>query len=184
MTAFLFLHGADGTDDGHWQVWLADRLHESGHEVAFPDLPDATMPRVRPWVKALRAELARLPGAETTVLCHSLGCLLWLHWAATEPTVQVARALLVAPSQPDDDQPESLGFRPAPLDRDDIAAAARETQLVCSTDDPWSPPDTARRIAEEIDAPIHWLENAGHINTADGYGPWPWVEEWALSARG
>ena len=70
------------------------------------------MPRVRPWLKALRAELARLPAAETTVLTHSLGGLLWLHWASTHPAVQVARVLLVAPSQPDEDQPESLGFRP------------------------------------------------------------------------
>jgi predicted alpha/beta hydrolase family esterase len=90
--------------------------------------------------------------------------------------VQVARVLIVASSQPDEDWPESAGFRPTPLSRAGVAAAARETQLVCSTDDPWGPPDVARRIGAEIGAPIHWLENTGHINTTSGYGPWPWIE--------
>lgn len=180
MSAFLIIHGLEGSGPEHWQSWLAGRLRERGHDVAFPDLPEAAMPRVSPWLEALDAELARLPAAETTVLCHSLGCLLWLHHAAAQPSVQVARALLVAPVQPDEDQPESRGFRPTPLDRDGVAAAARETLLVCSTDDPWGPPPAARRIAEAIDAPIHWLENAGHVNAAAGYGPWPWVEQWAL----
>jgi uncharacterized protein len=143
--------------------------------VAFPDLPDAAMPRVRPWLAALDRELE--PGM--TVLTHSLGGLLWLHHAARLPAVQAARVLIVAPSQPDEDQPESRGFRPTPLSPECVAAAAGETLLVCSTDDPWSPPTTSRRVAEAIGAPIHWLEQAGHINTAAGYGPWPWVEHWA-----
>jgi uncharacterized protein len=176
IAAFLLLHGADGTDDGHWQTWLAARLRDQGHDVSFPDLPDAAMPRVSPWLEALDRELA--PGA--TVLTHSLGGLLWLHHAARMPGVQAARVLLVAPSQPDEDQPESAGFRPAPLSREGVAAAARETQLVCSTNDPWCPRETSRRVAEAIGAPIHWLEDAGHINTSAGYGPWPWIEEWAL----
>jgi predicted alpha/beta hydrolase family esterase len=151
--------------------------------VAFPDLPDAATPSVRHWLEALDWELGRLPMAETTVLTHSLGGLLWLHHAVGLQEERVARVLLVALSQPDEDHPESAGFRPAPLGRDGVAAAAHETLLVCSTDDPWCPPAASRRIGQEIGAPIDWLENAGHINTSCGYGPWPWVEMWALTAR-
>ena len=147
--------------------------------MTFPNLPNAATPRVRPWLDALDHNLE--PGM--TVLTHSLGGLLWLHHAARLPSVQARRVLVVAPSQPDEDQPVSAGFRPTPLSREGVAAAASETQLVCSTDDPWSPPDTSRRIAEAIAAPIHWLEHAGHINTSAGYGPWPWVEQWALTTQ-
>lgn len=175
---FLLLHGADGADDGHWQTWLAGRLLAAGHVVSFPALPDAAMPRVRPWLEALDRELE--PGQ--TVLCHSLGCLLWLHHAARIPEVEAGRVLLVAPPQPDEDQPESAGFRPTPLSRDGVARAARETLLVCSTDDPWSPPATSRRVAEAIGVRVHWLDAAGHVNTSAGYGAWPWVEEWATSS--
>ena len=118
------------------------------------------------------------------MLCHSLGSLLWLHHAAGRPLVQVARVALVAPPQPDDDDPQSPGFRPVPLDREGVAAAAGETRLVCSTDDPWCPPETSRRIGRAIGAEIDWLEAAGHISADGGYGPWPALEAWALGAGG
>ena len=181
MAAFLIVHGLGGSGPEHWQTWLAGRLRDRGLEVAYPLLPDPDSPRPDVWLAALRAELERLRAEDTTVLCHSLGSLLWLHHAARDPGEQVARALLVAPPQPDDDEPESAGFRPVPLDRGGVAAAARETVLVCSTDDPWCPPDVSRRIGEKAGVPIRWLEQAGHVNADSGYGPWPAVEAWALS---
>ena len=181
MAAFLIVHGLGGSGPEHWQTWLAGRLAEHGLEVAYPTLPDPDSPRPDAWLDALRAELERLPAKDTTVLCHSLGSLLWLHHAARGSGRQVARALLVSPPQPDDDEPESAGFRPVPLDRAGVAAAARETLLVCSTDDPWCPPDVSRRIGAEAGVPIRWIQQAGHVNADSGYGPWPAVEAWALS---
>lgn len=181
--AFLLIHGLEGSGPEHWQSWLARRLSARGLHVAYPSLPDADNPRLDRWLDALDAELAQLPAAETTVLCHSLGSLLWLHHAARHPAERVARALLVAPPQPDEEDTSSVGFRPAPLHPDGVAAAARETRLVCSTDDPWCPPETSRRIGETAGVPIDWIENGGHINTDAGYGPWPAVEGWALGER-
>jgi predicted alpha/beta hydrolase family esterase len=107
----------------------------------------------------------------------------WLHHAARSPSQAVARALLVAPPQPDVDDPRSPGFRPVPLDREGVAAAAGETLLVCSTDDPWGPPGVALRIGGAIGVAIDWLEDAGHVNPPGGYGPWPSVEAWAIGER-
>jgi predicted alpha/beta hydrolase family esterase len=172
--AFLILHGLGGSGPQHWQTWLAQRLPD----VRYPLLPDADAPSLDAWLAALRGELAALPAAETTVLCHSLGCLLWLHHAAAGGA-PVARVLLVAPTQPDEDQPESPGFRPTPL----VATGARETLLVCSRTDPYCRPSTSRRMAAALGAPVEWLEDAGHVNADAGYGPWPWVERWALGER-
>ena len=183
MGAFLILHGLEGSGPEHWQTWLAERLRAQGLEVAYPLLPDADRPRLAAWLDALDAELAALPAGETTVLCHSLGSLLWLHHAARRSGPQVARALLVSPPQPDVDDPQSAGFRPVPLDRDGVANAARESLLVCSTDDPFCPPETSERIGAETGIPIEWIERAGHVNTETGFGPWPEVESWALGER-
>jgi pimeloyl-ACP methyl ester carboxylesterase len=133
---YLILHGLEGSGPGHWQSWLAARLRERGLTVAYPSLPDADHPRLERWLEALHAELDRLPPTETTVLCHSLGSLLWLHYAAAAPRVRVARVLLVAPPQPDVDDPQSPGFRPVPLDAEGVASAAGETG--------WSAPPTTR----------------------------------------
>ena len=183
QVAFLILHGLEGSGPEHWQSWLAGRLRERGLEVAYPSLPEPDNPRLDRWLDALDRELARLPAAETTVACHSLGSLLWLHHAARRPAQPVARALLVAPPQPDTDDAQSAGFRPVPLDGEGVAAAAVETLLVCSTNDPWCPLETSRRIGGTIGVAIDWIENAGHVNTAAGYGAWPAVEAWAIGER-
>ena len=181
--AFLILHGLEGSGPQHWQSWLAERLRQRRFDVAYPSLPEADNPRLDRWLDALQGELEQLPAAETAVLCHSLGSLLWLHYAARRPAQQVARALLVAPPQPDEDDPQSAGFRPVPLDREGIAAAGRETRLVCSTNDPWCPRETAQRMGDAIGVPIDWIEDGGHVNTAAGDGPWPAVEAWAIGER-
>ncbi|MGZ4717234.1 MAG: RBBP9/YdeN family alpha/beta hydrolase [Acidimicrobiales bacterium] len=93
---FLFIHGAGGSAPEHWQSWLAERLRALGEEVAFPQLPDPDSPRLDRWLEALHTELGRLPLEQTTVICHSLGCLLWLHYTAEHPREEVARVLLVA----------------------------------------------------------------------------------------
>jgi predicted alpha/beta hydrolase family esterase len=178
MSSFLIVHGLEGSGPQHWQSWLALRLRERGFEVAYPSLSDADHPRLDVWLDELAAELSRLPAAETTVLCHSLGCLLWLQHAASA-SGEVARVLLVAPTQPDEDQPESPGFRPTPLH----ATGARELRFVCSTNDPYCPRETSERMARELGVEIDWLEDAGHINTDAGFGPWPAVEAWALGER-
>ena len=183
MQQFLIIHGLEGSGPEHWQTWLAERLRVRGFEVGYPSLPDADNPRVGPWLDTLEAELSRLRSAETTVLCHSLGSLLWLHHAAGRPATSVARTLLVAPPQPDVDDLQSLGFRPVPLGREGVASAARETRLVCSRNDPWCPPEASQRIAEAIGVSIDWIEEGGHINTDAGYGAWPSVEQWALGER-
>jgi predicted alpha/beta hydrolase family esterase len=173
--AFLILHGLEGSGPEHWQTWVAARLSNRGARVAYPALPEAEAPRLEAWIDALATELDALPLAETTVLCHSLGSLLWLHHEG-EP---VARALLVAPPQPDEEVPPAVGFRPLP----EPHSAARETRFVCSTDDPWCPPERSQALADAVGAPVDWLVNAGHVNTEAGFGPWPALEAWCLGER-
>jgi predicted alpha/beta hydrolase family esterase len=172
---FLLLHGLEGSGPAHWQTWLAARLRERGETVSFPDLPEAAAPRLDRWLAALDAELGVLPAAETTVLCHSLGSLLWLHHAGA----RVARALLVAPPQPDREVPPAVGFRPVAQPR----SAAQTTRFVCSLDDPWCPPERSAALAAAVDAPVDWLDHAGHVNADAGYGPWPTLEAWCLGER-
>jgi serine hydrolase len=173
--AFLLLHGLEGSGPEHWQTWIAGRLRAQGCTVAFPDLPDAGAPRLEAWLCALDGALGQLPAPETTVLCHSLGSLLWLHREGPP----VARALLVAPPQPDVEMAGVVGFRPAPM----RSAGARLARLVCSTDDPWCPRERSQRLADDLGVPVDWLEHAGHVNADAGYGPWPALEAWCLGKR-
>lgn len=181
--SFLILHGYEGSGPEHWQSWLAGQLREAGERVAYPDLPDPHAPALPAWRDALARELRALHG-ELTVVAHSLACILWLHHCDEPVTgdARAARVLLVAPPSLAG-APEPLhSFFPVPLDRGRVAAAATETRLVCSPDDPYCPEDAAALYAAALGLEHDVLDGAGHINPDAGYGPWPAAEAWCYGA--
>jgi predicted alpha/beta hydrolase family esterase len=178
--SFLILHGYEGSGPEHWQSRLAERLREAGETVAYPELPDPFAPRLPAWRAALADELRDEP----TVIAHSLACILWLHHCA-EPVLPGARAervLLVAPPSVAGAPEPILSFFPVPLDPVAVAAAAGETRLVCSPDDPYCPEDAARVYGEPLGIPVDVLPGAGHVNPDAGFGPWPEAEAWCYGA--
>jgi predicted alpha/beta hydrolase family esterase len=178
--SFLILHGLEGSGPDHWQTWLAGRLRERGEDVRYPDLPEPFEPEPDKWHDALHTELDAMRG-DRTVICHSLACLLWmLH--ARDCGGMVDRALLVAPPSLDE-IPAIARFWPAGIDADDLRRPARETRIVCAPlGDPYGP-QGCRDVFAELGTPMDLIEGGGHLNTDAGYGPWPAVEEWALSGR-
>ncbi len=77
---FLVLHGwQNRRPREHWQHWLADSLRATGEQVLYPQLPDPELPSLPEWLSILRDELEMLGDGERVVICHSLGCLLWLR---------------------------------------------------------------------------------------------------------
>ena len=73
----------------------------------------------------------------------------------------------------------SSRFFPTGADREPSRAAAADTRLVCSDDDPYCPGGAARHSAGRCDLPVDLLPGTGHLNTEAGFGPWPAVEAWA-----
>jgi predicted alpha/beta hydrolase family esterase len=176
MATFLIIHGWQGSSIEHWQTWLARRLQKRGEHVLYPSLPEPDEPRLDRWLAALDHALGEADD-ETHVLCHSLGCVLWFHHAAREPAPKpVARALLVAPPGALTD-PEVATFFPVPFDAAAVEAAAGETLLVCSEGDPYCP-KRGDRTYPGLRTKL--VDGGAHLNADAGYGPWPWVEQWAL----
>ena len=171
---FLLLHGYEGNADGHWQTWLAGRLAEAGHDVAYPDLPDPFEPRLEPWLATL--EPLRRPG--DVVLCHSLACPLWLHHRHRGgPPAE--RALLVAPPTAASGVEALMDFFPVPLER----GLSPEARLVFSDADPYCPEGARSAYAEPLGVEGDELPGRGHLNVDAGLGPWPAVEAWAYGAK-
>ena len=184
----LILHGWQGSGPDHWQTWLADHLRDAGVPVRYPDLPECETPCPDRWGAALHEELralAAIDGDERVVCCHSLGCVLWLREARRiAPEVRVDRVALVAPPCPGAKVPELAGFYPAGSEGPAIAAASRETRLVCSDDDPYCPGRGAREHwAEPLGLAVDFVPGGAHLNAEAGYGPWPAMEDWVLGRR-
>lgn len=181
---FLLLHGVEHhKPPGHWLYQLAEHLRGEGARVSYPQLPDADQPSLERWLQTLARELAALDDGERVVVCHSLGCLLWLHHAVrATPAQQVDRVLLVAPPRPSILWPAVESFRrPAAVSPTALAAAAHSgVRLVCSDDDPYCPEGACTLFATPLELDFDLIPGGGHLSEADGYGPWPSMEAWCL----
>ena len=183
---FLILHGwQNRRPDGHWQRWLAERLRGAGEQVLYPQLPDPDAPRLDAWREVLDAELAFLGDGERVVIAHSLGCLLWLqHARHARPEQAVDRLLLVCPPSASR-LPRTLAAFTEPVPGGALRRSVRRPpELVCTDDDPWCP-EGARALYDDPASGlrVHVVPGAGHLSLDEGYGPWPAVEQWALTGR-
>lgn len=161
----LLVPGLGGSGPDHWQSRWQSRL------------PNARRVEQVDWDKPDRADWsARLDqgvaGVETPpiLIAHSLSCALVACWAAIHAR-SVRAALLVAPADIESDAhtpPEAHVFRPLPMKRLPFPAI-----VVASRDDPYVAFDRAGAMARAWGAELIGIGNAGHINTASGYGEWP-----------
>ena len=146
------------------------------------------------WIDALESELRATDPASLTVIAHSLGCLLWLAYAARRGSGGVAgaggpvarRIVLVAPPAGNVVRgiPEIAAFAPT-LDcaaaATALAAIASERGLVVAgTNDPFCPEGAEHAYARPLDLDFVPVEGGGHLTIDDGYGPFPLVLELAL----
>ncbi|WFE26674.1 alpha/beta hydrolase [Solwaraspora sp. WMMD791] len=168
MARHLLVPGRGLPRPEHWlNRWAA----------ANPGYRWAPPPPGPPYVLAER--LAALHAAITAsdepavLIAHSAGCLTVAHWAARHHG-PVAAALLVTPPYLDP------GWRPGPDDPTDLYTDAVPRQrlpfrtvLVASRTDPYTTVEEFARYAADWGAELYDAGDAGHIETASGYGPWP-----------
>ncbi|KIG10781.1 RBBP9/YdeN family alpha/beta hydrolase [Caballeronia concitans] len=157
------LHGSEGA---HWQSWL-ERQMPGARRVQQRDW---NAPHLETWSDAVHDALLHAPNP-TVLAAHSFGCL-----AVAQALAQRARGafhglgatvlgvLFVAPASPSK-------FRSAGAF--DARRLDVPSLVVGSTNDPWIPIDEARALAQHWNSAFVNLGDAGHINTAAGYGPWP-----------
>lgn len=151
------LHGSDGA---HWQSWLERQFARSLR--AGQDDWDA--PDLAVWSAALANCLAAERGP-FLLAAHSFGCLVAAHALLRGVLdADIVGVLFVAPASP-----EKFRFA-GPFE---AAKLAVPSILIGSETDPWMPLEGARTLAQQLGSAFVNLGDAGHINTAAGFGPWP-----------
>lgn len=151
------LHGSEGA---HWQTWLERQFARSLRvEQADWDAPD-----VAGWANSLRELLARERGP-FVLAAHSFGCLAAAHALQQASYAnEVVGVLFVAPASP-----QKFAFA-GPFEARRVGVPSI---LIGSETDPWMPLAGARALAQRFGSAFVNLGDAGHINTAAGFGPWP-----------
>ena len=161
----LVVSGLWDSGPQHWQThWLKD--HPAWCKVPHRDF---AAPQRDEWVAELDAAIAACEGPPV-LLAHSLGCMLVAQWAQSGSALQIAGAMLVAPSDVEADSypVERNGFVPIPLH-----PLPFPSLVVASTNDEYAALERSRAWAAAWGSELVEIGAAGHINGDAGYGPWP-----------
>ncbi len=174
----LILHGWGGSDAPHWQSWLAGEIAKKYGTVSFPLLDNPHFPSKNRQMKQVKKLLSEFQ--PDTVICHSLANVIWFHLCQEAEIKPVKRVLLVAPPSATCDIKTIRKFFPYTPPKN---LFAQEAMLVTSTSDPYLTQEEAKILQQDLDIPMHVLQEAGHINTDSGYGEWTWAWEWVLKGE-
>lgn len=173
MKKVLILHGWCGSDEPHWQWWVAQELKKLNYEISFPSLPNRDLPHLKVWMEALKIEFDRFQ--PDMVICHSLGTILWFHFVEKYKIKELDKLMLVAPVRQKCDVKEMSTFFPYPVPSD---LRSKESILVGSTDDEYLDLDEAIQLQSQLNIGLKVLQNAGHINIQSGFGELSCAIDW------
>jgi predicted alpha/beta hydrolase family esterase len=177
--------GLHGSGAAHWQTWLEAQFPGALRvEQAAWDVPDLAA-----WAARVATALEEAGPGPHAVVAHSFGCLAALHLlqqagqggaAHAAPAGATARAawgiaelLLVAPADP---------VRFGAADRLPQGRIEVPTCVVASDTDPWMTATSARAWALRWGSDWINLGDAGHVNVAAGFGPFPLARDWVHAA--
>ena len=159
----------------HWQTLLEAQLRAAGQAVAgVPPLGRENL-SCADKVAAIERTAQSVEGP-IVVVAHSGGCVMLAHWAR-QTRRPVMGALLAVPPDferpmpegyPTLDQLSAAGWLPVPrepLPFPSIVAASRN--------DPLAGFERVAELSRDWGSLLVDVGNAGHLNPASGYGPWP-----------
>ena len=167
----LLLHGWGGSDNPHWQSWLAGEIAKDYGNVNFLQFSNFDNPDIKVWQEELIEALESYK--PDIVICHSLANTLWFHLCNTQSIKKkIQKLILVAPPSLECNIEELKSFFPL---KTPTELYAEKSILVTSTDDPYMSMQEAKSLQKNLNIEMLVLENAGHINADSGYGVWEWI---------
>ncbi|WP_297321907.1 alpha/beta hydrolase [uncultured Bartonella sp.] len=161
----LIVPGYQGSDNDHWQTRWEQKL-STAHRV---EQAEWSKPVRDDWVRELVKEVE---GADkpVVVIAHSLGVPTFIN-AIPFLGKKVRGAFLVAPpdvANPSIRPKHLMTFGPYPRERLPFPSI-----VVASRNDEYCDLAVAENLAKDWGSLFIDAGEAGHINSASGYGPWP-----------
>jgi predicted alpha/beta hydrolase family esterase len=165
MATTLIVPGLGGSGEGHWQHWWL----KTDPDAVLVEQADWRHPCPDAWERALVEAVGAHPYA--WLVAHGLGVALVARVAAGRLDLRIAGALLVGAVDVEGVTWASgrmRGFAPMSL-----APLPFPATLVASRNDRSMRFRRAKALAAAWGARLVDQGEAGHINAASGYGPWP-----------
>jgi len=169
MSNILILHGADGTPDSNWFMWLKGALIGQGHKVWLPQLPNSDTPNAKAYTEFLLANKNFTFNEETVLIGHSAGAVEILHLLQHLPDdVKIKAAVLVSAFKDNLDWEALDGLFEESLDYEVIQSRCEKFLFVHSDDDPYGPLEHAEYLAIKTGGELVVFPGQGHFNAELG----------------
>jgi predicted alpha/beta hydrolase family esterase len=163
-TKYFIVPGFGNSGPEHWQTYFENSLPNCERILQ----KSWDKPICDDWVMAIHAAVMAHEPQNVILVSHSMGGIAIAIWTSRF-AIKIKGALLVAP--PDLENPYmdlSLdSFTPIPQTK-----LPFKSVVVASSQDHWATLDRSKEFAHNWGSQLVVLENAGHINTGAGYGPW------------
>lgn len=162
----VIVPGLGDSGPQHWQT-----LWEQKYGAARVRQDDPDVPTSETWAARLQEVVEATPG-DLVLVGHSSGALTIVEWAQRYASDRLKGALLVAPSDAEDEgvqaeYPAIAAMTPIPMQPLPFPAL-----VVCSENDPYVSFERAEQMADAWGAEIVSAGEIGHINVASGHGDW------------
>ena len=164
QSKIMILPGLGNSGDAHWQT-----LWEKQFGFIRIQQKEWDTPVCSDWIETVNKEITEQDAANVILVGHSLACSTVAFWAKRFDR-KVKGALLVAPSDTEGRAypPGTTGFKPMPLN-----VIPFPTLTITSSNDEYVTLDRAQQFAKAWNSRLVNIGDAGHINVAAGFGPWP-----------
>jgi uncharacterized protein len=164
MTNYFIIPGLGNSGPEHWQTYFETK----GDNFSRIDQQEWDAPNCEDWIAKIDDALADIDLSTVVLIGHSLGCTTIAYWAKRYGK-KIKGALLVAPSDVDVSGYNfpTVGFSPIPSEK-----ISFKTIVVASTNDEWVTLERAQYFANSWGSEFINIGEAGHINTAAGFGKW------------
>lgn len=170
----LIVPGLHNSDEDHWQTWIEKKIPNTVRVIQ----EDWDSPVINIWAKQVEQHI-RLSEAPVFIVAHSFGVIASIMGAASV-TDKVLGALFVAPADPSRFKPngERINQDSSELNTGLFCLVPKDhlgypSILAASTNDYCMPFKRTAWWAKTWGSRLVSLGNAGHVNAASGFGPWP-----------
>lgn len=178
---YFIIHGTRSSQYGNWFPWLYSKFFDAGESCFVPQFPTGEHQDYKEWKTVLEGYLnAGYIGPNTVFITHSLGSVFVTRFVV-EHKINIAGIISVAGFNADGNSDEINNLNKSFLTRErvlkKIANYVKFYHCIYSDNDPYVPLEVEMNFAKLVNAKVHEIEGAGHINAESGYTEFPFIWE-------
>ncbi len=156
----LILHAWFSKPEGNWYPWLKKQLEDKNYKVYLPEIPTMgdEIPDMEKQIDFINKLF--LIDENTTIIGHSLGCILALRIAER---IKYGKMILVAGWDFDDLTGGHKLFWPNKLNHSLIKENVKDIYVISSDNDPYTTAFQAEEMSKRLNGKFMLIKHGGHF---------------------